>query len=538
MRNPICLLLLFFLGGPAAAQQLHPTWVRYFGSSWFEDISESTPATDKGVIFTGTAYGNGHDGDIPLFQRDTVGQNLMVAKLDSNKQIAWVKLYGGSGDEAGGVIEPLADGNFIILGLTKSNDGDVTGYHGGNGDFWAVKVDNGGNLLWQQAFGGPGYDFPLSVAPTADSGFVMLGISNMAGGDIPPLYSNNLSLFDWVVIKVDKQGNKQWVKRVGGTDDEYSYGKILAFGNNYYLIGGTYSEDNDCTDTAWRLTHSGANCYAYIIKLDSSGNVTWSKSYGGSISDAFHSGTFDRRDSSIVCMGSSVSNDLLISNPNYPGLTQWLLKTDLNGNVKWSKCFGNSHVSESWHILPVPQGYLVSSVEVGAPPAPPNHIGNDDVVLFLFDTAGNLTTNKNIGGLSYDRPGSSALFGNGFVTFGSTGSSQFIEGSTLVPKHGSRSDCFIAATEFWPVEVPELPAVLTTLKVFPNPAAEKVLIQVGEGVKAGRMDIIDPSGRRIYTVNQPAGLLTVDTWSWPKGLYIIRLSDAKGVRQSQKVLIR
>ena len=67
------------------------------------------------------------------------------------------KTLGGTDiDRASSAIQ-LAGGNFIVVGESLSNDGDVSGSIGGK-DVWLVKLDAGGNILWQKCLGGSSID--------------------------------------------------------------------------------------------------------------------------------------------------------------------------------------------------------------------------------------------------------------------------------------------------------------------------------------------------------------------------------------------
>src|SRR6185503_1185914 len=85
-----------------------------------------------------------------------------LVKIDSTGTIQWQKSLGGTVGEGANSCEQTADGGYIITGGSFSNDGNVTGNHGG-GDYWIVKTDSAGGIQWQQCFGGTGNDFSNSI---------------------------------------------------------------------------------------------------------------------------------------------------------------------------------------------------------------------------------------------------------------------------------------------------------------------------------------------------------------------------------------
>ena len=99
-----------------------------------------------------------------------------------------------------------------------SNDGDVTGNHGGL-DYWIVKSDDSGNLQWQKSIGGTADDFAYAIQQSADGGYIVAGDSWSTDGDVT---GNHGGYDDWIV-KSDSSGNLQWQKSLGGTADDFAY---------------------------------------------------------------------------------------------------------------------------------------------------------------------------------------------------------------------------------------------------------------------------------------------------------------------------
>jgi hypothetical protein len=52
-----------------------------------------------------------------------------------------------------------------MVGSTDSNDGDVSGGHGGT-DAWVVRINKNGEIKWQKPLGGSGYEELRQIAPT------------------------------------------------------------------------------------------------------------------------------------------------------------------------------------------------------------------------------------------------------------------------------------------------------------------------------------------------------------------------------------
>ena len=132
--------------------------------------------------------------------------------------IQWQKTYGGTNDEEAHSICTLKNGDFVIVGSAKSNNGNVSNHHPltpgfYDRDFWLIKVDSLGNLLWNKCYGGSGGDDANSLIQTLDGGFIMAGYTYSEDGDVIGLHGSG---DDFWIVKTDSLGNLQWQKCLGG----------------------------------------------------------------------------------------------------------------------------------------------------------------------------------------------------------------------------------------------------------------------------------------------------------------------------------
>jgi hypothetical protein len=152
-------------------------WQKSLGGSQDEVASKILQTNDGGFIFVGNT--RSIDGDVIGNHGDL---DVWIFKLDSNGGIQWQKCLGGSGPDLGWDIQ-LTDGGYLISGEADSFDGDVTGSHG-LGDFWIVKIDTFGNIVWQKSLGGSGTESANEIRSTSDSGLVVIGTSFSNDGDV------------------------------------------------------------------------------------------------------------------------------------------------------------------------------------------------------------------------------------------------------------------------------------------------------------------------------------------------------------------
>ena len=99
-----------------------------------------------------------------------------------NPNIEWQKCFGGTNSEGVSDLIKTFDGNYLAVGVSNSNDIDVSGNHGGF-DYWVVKFDSVGTLEWQKSYGGNVADYAFCIRQTADAGFIVTGLSSSYNGN-------------------------------------------------------------------------------------------------------------------------------------------------------------------------------------------------------------------------------------------------------------------------------------------------------------------------------------------------------------------
>jgi len=276
-------------------------WQKCLGGSEDDGAHSVQQTKDGGYIIVGGTYSN--DGDV---KENHGGYDFWIVKLDNQGNILWQKTLGGSEHDIAHSIQQTKDGGYIVAGWTESNDGDVKGNHGGS-DFWIVKLDNQGNILWQKTLGGSEDDEAHSIQQTKDSGYIVAGrtIKGYHGG------------YDFWIVKLDNQGNILWQKTLGGSEDDEAHSIQQTKDGGYIIVGGTYSNDGDV-----RGNHGGID--GWVVKLDEEGNIEWQKCLGGSEDDAAHS-IQQTKDGGCIIVGGTYSNDGDVRG-NHGGIDGWIVK--------------------------------------------------------------------------------------------------------------------------------------------------------------------------------------------------------------------
>src|SRR6185436_2258986 len=264
------------------------------------------------------------------------GVDCWIFKINSTGALEWQKSYGGSSIEIPYDIHSTNDHGFIFAGYTNSNNGDITLNHGFD-DYWIVKTDSAGNIQWQKSFGGSDQDHALSVQQTTDGGYLAGGFSNSLNGDV----TLNNGSYDYWIIKLDSAGSLLWQQSLGGSLDDKGQCLALCADGGFVISGFTASSDSDVT-----FNHGYEDLW--MVKFDSSGLIQWEKSFGGSGVDQAYS-IKQITDGGYIAAGSSYSLDGDVTG-NHGGYDYWVLKTDSAGALEWEKSLGGSSVEEAYCI--------------------------------------------------------------------------------------------------------------------------------------------------------------------------------------------
>jgi gliding motility-associated-like protein len=269
------------------------------------------------------AFGQTSSGDITGKHGTGSTTDFWLVRLDNNGKILWQKCYGGSDFEDGYSIDTTQNSDLVLAGMAVSNDGDVIGHHG-NGDFWVIRINNTGDILWQLCAGGINPDQANSIINDFDGGFLVTGFSFSGDGDVS---ANNRDGNIWL-IKVSANGRLLWNRSYGGSSPDYGK-QVIGTRDKGYLIGGySYSP---------AFGNHGEADY-YLIKAKSDGSVSWQYCFGGLQTDIL-AGIIEESNGDIILAGNSNSVSGNIS--DHKGSDDfWLLKINSNGSLIWSRSYG------------------------------------------------------------------------------------------------------------------------------------------------------------------------------------------------------
>ena len=303
-------------------------WQKTLGGTLVDGAYCIQQTIDGGYIVAG--YTDSNEGDVT---GNHGNYDYWVVKLSAAGIIEWQKALGGTGDDYAESIKQTRDGGYIVAGYTNSNNGDVTGNHGGN-DIWIVKLSMSGTIQWQKALGGTFGESTFgseSIQQTSDGGYITSGFSASYNGDV----TNHIGALDYWVVKLTNTGTIEWEKSLGGTASEMAY-SINQTSDGGYIVGGTtQSNDGDVT-----VNHGGNGNDSWIVKLSGTGTIQWEKTLGGTDDDYIRS-IKQTSDGNYIAGGYTRSNDGDVSG-NHGDWDLWIVKLSATGTILWQKVLGGT----------------------------------------------------------------------------------------------------------------------------------------------------------------------------------------------------
>jgi hypothetical protein len=218
-------------------------WEKTFGGPTCSVTGKSIiETTNHDLVFACSAESF---GGMVSSNNGTYTDDIWVVKTDLNGNLMWEMNFGGSGEDKNPDILEDDDLGYIIGCSASSNDFDVQNNHGGS-DFCLFKLDPLGNLLWTNCYGGSGVGWSeqlYEISKAIDGGFILVGRTFSNNGDV----SGNHGGYDIWVVKVNPLGTLHWQKCIGGDDFDAGH-RIIPYNNASYLIlGETGSIDGDFT---------------------------------------------------------------------------------------------------------------------------------------------------------------------------------------------------------------------------------------------------------------------------------------------------
>ncbi len=247
-------------------------WEKNFGSIWYDSPKDIVPIGDGGFVLLSEIQGGG--GDVSVFYGDV---DIWLCKCDAGGQIEWEKTFGNEGKDKCQGLTINAQGNILLAGSVEEPGGNIDCGLKGESDIWVAEIDLEGNLLWQRCFGGSHDDFGYGIMELND-GHIILGSTRSNDGDVSGNHGSYLYGDDIWATRVDIDGNLIWQRCLGGSNLETPSFLAQTDDGGFLVFGDAVSDDGDVTGNHY-IGESTSDIW--VVKLTPEGSVEWQRCYGG-----------------------------------------------------------------------------------------------------------------------------------------------------------------------------------------------------------------------------------------------------------------
>jgi len=238
----------------------------------------------------------------------------------------WVRTYGDPYSDYATAVQTTADGGYIVAGRSRRQT-DVTIQ-----EALILKLSSNGEIEWQYAYSG--VDEASSIRQTPDGGYIVSGTTMIT-------YINDA---DFWLLKLSPGGIMEWQRVYGGDENEWA-NSVWPTEDGGYVVAGT-------TESL-----RGGDMNAWILKLSSSGEIEWQRSYGGA------------DDEVVECIRQTSDGGYITAGGRVPwktGLGDFLVqKLTSTGDVEWQRAYGDDWDDMAHSILQTSDGGYLVAGEVG-----------------------------------------------------------------------------------------------------------------------------------------------------------------------------
>jgi hypothetical protein len=222
-------------------------WEQAIGGPGIEYGYSVKSCLNQGYIVAGSTASNG------------ISDGYLV-RTDSLGLVMWSKYFRGNNVDVYRSVKILPDSGFIVAGFSNS-----AGTHGGY-DGFVERVDKNGDSLWSEFIGTSNWDFFYDITPTYDGGFIL------AGGT----YGAGMGDEDFYLVKIDAVGNIIWTRTYGGAKQDEARAIIQTGDSMIAVVGFTFSLGDSLGDS-WilRLTQWGGTVWTRTINQPTFEDKGW-----------------------------------------------------------------------------------------------------------------------------------------------------------------------------------------------------------------------------------------------------------------------
>ncbi|WP_312351975.1 T9SS type A sorting domain-containing protein [Sphingobacterium multivorum] len=232
-------------------------WQKTFGGIYADHLRSAVQTRDGGYLLGGSSNSpeSGNKTEKSYGMSD-----YWVIRLDPKGEIEWQKVYGGDGDDQLQALLQTKDGNFLLAGSSSSaTTGNKNASNGKGTDFWLLKIDPSGEIVWQKSYDNGQTDLLTSLEENKD-GSLLLG-GHAQSETYVTRKKDREGINDYIAIKTDDKGEEQWTRTVGSNGEDILR-KVIETRDGGYILAGTSMG----TPSRDRYSGQGRNDF-WVVKL-------------------------------------------------------------------------------------------------------------------------------------------------------------------------------------------------------------------------------------------------------------------------------
>ncbi|MFW9800290.1 MAG: hypothetical protein ACFFD9_07635, partial [Candidatus Thorarchaeota archaeon] len=331
-----------------AAEAFNPakSFNRTFGGVNFDVGARFVECSDGGYAIVGTtsSFGAGNS-------------DVWLVRTDSTGKMMWNQTYGGASSDVGRALVELSDGGFALLAETES-------FGAGQWDFWLLRTDENGNLLWNRTYGGDLRDHGTSILQHIDGGLVLMGMTTSFGGADKDMW----------LVHTDSMGNHIWNYTYGGFQINEGQSMVGCGDGGFAIVG--YSDESGSRDL-------------WLVRTDSDGSQLWERRYD--------KGEWERGQGIVECGDGGFVLAGNVEDPVTRASDMWLLRTNGTGHHEWDRLHAGVGNDFGYAVTERSDGGFAVAGFTNSSGA-----GNQDAWLMFTNSTGHHIWNQTYGGSEYD----------------------------------------------------------------------------------------------------------------------------------------
>jgi len=340
-------------------------WAKSFSGAGIQ-AADCILADVNGNIYVAGGFSDTTDFDPGPAVYTLIPENLVdcfVVKLDPSGNFIWAKSFGATFETELAEMTFDVNDNIIIAGSFQGScdfdmgPGTLTLNAPTDNAAFILKTDPDGNLFWVKMLDGPNDQGIYRLHVTENDMIYATGQFKTSIDLDPDMGVYNVSSAgqrDIFIVKLDAGGNFQYGAKIGGINDDYAYA-ITSGPENTIYVGGTFQTqiEVDPGPGTYNLTGSGFD--GFVVRLDSSMNFGWGRSFGGTSSDQVNSIAADDAGNLYATGNFTGSMTFPVAAPdvvlNSVSYDFFLLKFNPAGSLDLVKGFGGASIDHASHII-------------------------------------------------------------------------------------------------------------------------------------------------------------------------------------------